>query len=322
MTTHHQHDRLALFALIVGAIGIAFAPVLAKQAVVVDGRMDGEILSPAVVAFWRMLIATPIFMTFACLNRSPRGLVHVAKQNGRWMLLPGLMFALDLGLWHWSFEYTSVANASMEVNLSVILVSLAGWWFFGERFTLLFVAGAVLALIGMVGVVGASFAGGGEAWIGDMMGLGVAFAYTVYQLSTKHAVKLIPVNLLMAGSSASAAIFLGIGSALSPGRFFPVTLFAWGSIVALAILSQVLGQGLIAYAMKRLPSSFTAVVLVLQPVGAAILGWMMLGQPLTREQIIGGSVVIVGICLARLGSSKPHRTNFTERKIGSSTACS
>ena len=52
--THQHQDRLALLALVVGAVGIAFAPVLAKQAVVLDGKVGGEILSPAVVGFWRM----------------------------------------------------------------------------------------------------------------------------------------------------------------------------------------------------------------------------------------------------------------------------
>jgi drug/metabolite transporter (DMT)-like permease len=318
MTNHHQ-DRLALLALVVGAIGIAFAPVLAKQAVILDGKVDGEILSPAVVAFWRMLIAAPLFVGLACARSKPRALLPIVKSHGIWMLIPGLMFALDLGLWHWAFEYTSVANATMEVNFSVILVSLASWWLFGERFTPLFVAGALLALAGMVELVGASFAQGGDAWIGDLMGLGVAFAYTGYQLTTKHAVKLLPVNLLMAGSSASAALFLGIGSALSPGRFVPVTREAWLTVGALALTSQVLGQGLIAYAMRRLPSSFTSVVLVLQPVGAAILGWIILGQPLSTSQIIGGSIVLLGICLARLGSGRSRRDGRLSAEAPGST---
>lgn len=317
MSGQHQ-DRLALLALVVGAIGIAFAPVLAKQAVNIDGKVGGEILSPAVVAFWRMLIAAPLFVGMACVRGSPRDFLPIIRSRGIWMVIPGLMFALDLGLWHWAFEFTSVANATMEVNLAVIFVSVASWWLFGERFTPLFVAGALVALAGMVKLVGASFVQGGEEWIGDLMGLGVAFAYTGYQLSTKYAVKLLPVNLLMAGASASAALFLGLGAAFSPGRFVPATTGAWLTVGALALISQVLGQGLIAYAMRRLPSSFTSVVLVLQPVGAAILGWIILGQPLSSHQIIGGSVVLTGICLAKFGSGRYQTSTPPSREaVGS-----
>ena len=38
----------------------------------------------------------------------------------------GLFFAADLGVWHWSIVYTSVANSTLLANLAPIFVTLAG----------------------------------------------------------------------------------------------------------------------------------------------------------------------------------------------------
>ena len=307
-TDHSRQDRHALIALLLGSLGICFAPVLAKLAVQIDGPVGGVILSPVAVAFWRMVIAAPIFLVFTLLGRPDARALAAVRSHWRWLLLPGLMLGLDLGLWHWAFEYTSVANATVEVNLSVLLVAVSGWWGLGERFSPLFIVGALAALGGMVAVVGASFAGEGRAWIGDLMGLGVAFAYAGYQLSMKMALRKLPVQLLMAGATLASALFLGLAAALSPGRFFPATSDAWYCLGALALSSQVLGQGLIAFGMRRLPATFTSVVLVLQPVGAAVLGWLVLDQALSPGQLLGGALVIGGIVLARLGSLGAART--------------
>ena len=56
------------------------------------------------------------------------------------------------------------------------------------------------------------------------------------------------------------------------------------------------------------PLQFAAVTgralsLLLQPVMAGVFAWALLGEPLVAMQIAGGVVVLVGIYLARKGSS-------------------
>jgi drug/metabolite transporter (DMT)-like permease len=69
-----------------------------------------------------------------------------------------------------------------------------------------------------------------------------------------------------------------------------------------AWVSQVLGQGLIAFGMARLPASFSSVSLLVQPAAAAFLAWLLLGEALTGWQLVGGAGVVAGILLARRGS--------------------
>jgi drug/metabolite transporter (DMT)-like permease len=74
-------------------------------------------------------------------------------------------------------------------------------------------------------------------------------------------------------------------------------------LIALALISHAAGQGLIAYALAHLPAAFSSVSLLFQPVMAALFAWAILAEPLVPLQIAGGIVVLLGIYLARRGSS-------------------
>lgn len=298
--------RFALPALIAGAVCIGFAPIFAKHAINVDIGADGSRLSPVAVACWRMILAAPLFafgfLPQAASRADMRQAWRRSARDWLWLLVPGLCFALDLGAWHTSFEYTSVANATLLANFAAIFVALASWLWLGERFGAIFALGAALALAGMTGLVGASFAAEGDAWIGDLMGVFVAMAYSGYLLSTKRVLSRHSVRVVMTWTSASCGVFLLAASLALPHRIVPATLVGWMDVVALALVSQVAGQGLIAYGMSHLPASFSSVTLIVQPLCAAVFGWLLLAQPLSPIQVVCGAIVIAGIYLAKRGS--------------------
>ena len=76
----------------------------------------------------------------------------------------------------------------------------------------------------------------------------------------------------------------------------------WWVLLALAVISQILGQGLIAYAFAHLPASLSAVSLLIQPVMATLFAWVLFHEPVGIAQFVGGGVVLAGIWLAKRGS--------------------
>ena len=66
-------------------------------------------------------------------------------------------------------------------------------------------------------------------------------------------------------------------------------------LIGLALISQVAGQSLIAYAMAHLPATFSSVGLLFQPVMAAVFAWILLGEAVGALQFAGGITVLVGI---------------------------
>ena len=89
---------------------------------------------------------------------------------------------------------------------------------------------------------------------------------------------------------------------LSGESFFPFSWQGWLVLLGLAWLVHAGGQGLIAFAMAHLPAAFSSVTLLIQPVTATILAWLLLSEVIGPWQAAGGGLVLAGIFVARRGS--------------------
>jgi len=107
---------------------------------------------------------------------------------------------------------------------------------------------------------------------------------------------------LMAWSTTITAIALFPVALLSPQPMLPHALSGWWVLVALAVVTQIMGQGLIAYAFAHLPASLSSVSLLIQPVMATLFAWVLFGEQVGPAQFLGGAVVLAGIWIARRGS--------------------
>ena len=283
---------LALFALLAGGAAIAFAPIFVR---ISD-------TGPVASAFWRVALAVaPLWL----LTRwSERGRGAAASTGFAWpVVLAGLFFAGDLGVWHLSILYTTIANSTLLANFAPIFVTLGGWLLFRQRVTRLFLIGMVTALAGATVLIGPSFGVSGRHLAGDALGVLTAVFYGAYFLAIKHLrASTISTARIMAWSSAITAIALLPVALVSGEVMLPHGAHGWMVLFGLALLCQVAGQGLIAWAMAHLPASFSAVSLLIQPVLATSYAWMILGERIGPVQFVGAAIVLVGIYFARRGS--------------------
>jgi drug/metabolite transporter (DMT)-like permease len=293
--------RIALPALLLGAVGIAFAPIFVRLSE----------LEPSATAFYRLFFALPLLWLWMALEsqmatpvRRPSGQTEIL-----WLVLAGLCFTGDLAVWHWSLRFTSVANATLFANFAPIFVSAGAWLFFRERITSVFVAGLVLALFGAALMIGVSFRFGPQHVLGDGLGLLTAVFYAGYLLCVKHLRALFGTATIMAWSGVVTCAALLPITLLSGESLVALSLTGWLVLIALAWISHTGGQGLIAYALAHLPASFASVALLLQPATAAILAWIILDESLGLIQGLGGVLVLLGILLARLATPFTSTTN-------------
>jgi drug/metabolite transporter (DMT)-like permease len=77
---------------------------------------------PVASAFWRTVLAAPLLMVWAW---HVRGSEPETRTPWGAIFGSGVFFAGDLGVWHWSIVYTSVANSALLVNLAPVFVTLA-----------------------------------------------------------------------------------------------------------------------------------------------------------------------------------------------------
>ncbi|HEY1289671.1 MAG TPA: DMT family transporter [Burkholderiales bacterium] len=290
----------ALVALLAGATFIALSPIFVREALAAG-------VGPTAAAFWRVALAVPVLWIAYGLNRSPPRRPYGARNAfGSWQLLlaAALAFAGDLAFWHKSVQLTSVANATLLANLASIFVTLAAWIFLRQRPTPTFLAGLAAALVGVALLVHTSLAFSSTGLVGDALGVVTAMFYAAYLLAVKGLRDRGESTLyLMAVTTTITAILL-LPVALGTGEpMIPRAAGGWWILLGLALISHAAGQGLIAYALAHLPAAFSSVSLLFQPVMAALFAWILLAEPLVPLQIAGGVIVLVGIYLARRGSS-------------------
>ncbi len=284
--------RLALLALLLGACGIAFAPIFVRVSE----------LGPATTALWRVALALPVLWLWAAAGPAR----HARRPNRReklLLMLAGLFFAGDLAAWHLSIHWTSVANATLLANAAPIFVTLGAWLLWRERPTGRFLAGLAVALAGAALLLGDSHALGGRNLLGDGFGLLTAVFYGAYILSVRRLRDRFSTATLMAWSGLGTFLGLLPVALLSGEPLLAYTAAGWAVLTGVALVSHCFGQGLIAYALAHLPAPFTSVSLMLQPALAALLAWLLLGEAMGAVQAAGAAVILAGILLARQGSA-------------------
>jgi len=286
----HTPRPLALAALFAGAVAIATSALFVKVSEA----------GPVATAFWRIFLALPFLWLWAFAEGPPATVAPpAARRRERWLMLgAGVFFAGDLAFWHWSIVLTSIANATLLANLAPIFVALAAWGIFGARPTPLFVAGLATALTGVALLIGGDFRLSGHALTGDALGVVTAMFYGAYQLTVARLRATTSTARIMAQSGVVMAAILLPAAALSAAPLFPATAHGWALLFGLAMIAQVAGQSLIAYAFAHLPATFSSVGLLLQPVAAALFAWALLGEALGLAQIAGGAMVLAGIRIA------------------------
>jgi len=213
-----------------------------------------------------------------------------------------LFLSGDLGIWHWSIKFTSVANATLLANFAPIFVALGSWLFFRQRVTLRFVLGMLLALAGTTFLVGESFHLSTQHLLGDALGLITAMFYAGYLLSVKELRKEFSTATIMTWSGAVSSAVLLLVTLLSGEGLLPSSAAGWLVLLGLALFSHVGGQSLIAFALAKLPATFSSVALLVQPVAATIFAWLILSEALNPWQALGGALALAGIYVAKKAS--------------------
>ena len=291
MSTHPRTQTIALASLFLGAAAIGFSPIFVRLAHV----------APEVSAFYRVALAVPLLWLWMYLQDRASDAKPLDWTTRLALLGAGLLFSCDLGFWHWSITLTSVANATLLANFSPVFVTLGAVLVLGQRIKRLYLGGLITAIVGLVILMGGDLEHGGDRVFGNTLGLITAFFYAAYLLSVGHFRSRLSVARIMAWTS------LGAGLGLLPVVFLSGnTLSApgpgdWLVLFALAWISHAMGQGLIAHALAHLPTTFSSVGLLTQPLLAALLAWYLFDEGIGLWQGVGGLIVLIGIFLAHRG---------------------
>ncbi|MDA7947155.1 MAG: DMT family transporter [Hyphomicrobiaceae bacterium] len=286
---------LPFVALILGAIGTGASPIFVRLTDV----------GPFASAFWRMALALPVLWAWLQIE-SARGRTTPIdfRADAPLIILLGFLFAGDLFFWHLSIMNTSITNATLLATTTPLVVALGAWLFLKERITFKIMVGVIAGVLGAVLLMGASATFSPENLFGDVAGFITAFFFGSYFLAVVFARRHMSAAQVMFYPAIVSACFLFIAAFLLDDHIVPRTWEGFGWLVALTVISQLGGQGFVAYALGHLPAVFSSLVLFLEALSAAFLAWLVFSEPITVWQLCGGVLILAGIYAARPGRNK------------------
>lgn len=291
--SHRQPDSAhmtAFWALVVGAMAIGASPIFVRLSE----------LGPFATAFWRVALALPVLALWSTWERKHSDHGHRVswRTDGRALLLAGLLFAGDLTFWHLSIHHTSVANATLLANLSPVIVTVGAWALLGERMSPGFLLAMALSMAGAAVLLGDSLAFEPSHALGDSYGIITAFFFGSYVLSVRAVRHRLSAAQIMLWSGLVTTLALLAVALIAGERIVPRTTDGWLVLIGLAVLCHAGGQGLLAFALGHLPASLSSLVILLEPVAAALLGYFILAETLSPLQGLGGAIVLLGVVWA------------------------
>lgn len=277
--------RYAFAALIVSNVFLALGPWMVRLADV----------GPVAAGFWRLALAIPLLFLFARVSaKEPLwpgwGLAGV-------IALGGLFFAADLAAWHEGILRTKLANATLFGNASSFIFAIYGFFLLRQLPGRVQAGALALAVAGAALLMGSSYELSARNFEGDLLALLAGVFYFFYLVAVDRARKtMAPMPVLALATVAGTLPLLGlallIGEQVMPRDWWPVIL--------LSLSSQVIGQGLLVYAMGHLTPVVVGLGLLTQPAVTALVGWFAYDERLGLIDWTGALMICAALVIIRL----------------------
>lgn len=257
-------------------------------------------LGPLTTGFYRMLFALPLLALWMGWERK-EGLLQSTfpRKGGLILFAAGVFFAFDLALWNWSIDQTTIVNSTLFNNTAVFFVPLIMWALVGERQTQRFIISGITGFVGCLFLVGESISVSLTNLFGDIVAIASGVMVALYLIVLKRIRGEITTGFLMFWSCIFCLLFLTFFSVFSGESFWPLTFKDIISIFGQAVLVHTIGQGLMAYSLGKIPASYAALILLLAPLTAAVLGWIVYAEALSSIKILGMILIMGSIIVAR-----------------------
>ena len=273
-------------ALVAGAVAMGASPIFVRLADV----------GPFASAFWRVALALPLLYGWLRLSERRE---KPGQRFSKAAMLAGLAFSGDLFFWHLSIVHTSVANATFFATTAPIWVVLFGWLLFGQRAPLGVLAGLCLCLVGGAALLAQSFEIRPAGAVGDAFGVATGVFFGLYFLAVQAARKKASAARLTFEATLITTGILFVVAFVAEPTLVPRSAGGLAALLAMAWISHCGGQGLLSIALGRLPAAFSSLVIFLEAIAAALFGYLVLGEPVSAVQALGGLAILIGIFVAR-----------------------
>ncbi|MBE9464673.1 DMT family transporter [Dyadobacter subterraneus] len=268
--------------LIIGVISISIFPVLVKWAPV----------SGLTSAFYRMSIAVIVLLPYVLIKNQ-------LQRPDRSLWLPificGILFGSDIAIWNLSIHYSNATQATLLSNLSPVWVGIASALFLNDKPGKHFWIGTIMALSGMVILMGFDTFTQMRFDKGFLMALTSGLLYASYMITSKRVLNRMKIVSFMVYSMSVSSIYLLIICLATGQQLWSFTPTIWAVLSVQGLICQLLGWLTISYAVQKLDAQRVSLSLLSQSVVTGLMAWLFINEKVSFQMIIGGIIILAGI---------------------------
>ncbi len=227
----------------------------------------------------------------------------LSKNSIKAYLASGIGIYVAMLMAYWSASYMPSGWIALVWGVSPVLAGIFGHFFLGENALLMHkLIGIFIGLLGLFVI----FIEGAGMGSNVMLGVFLAFIGVLGQLSSAIAIKKIDADvsgLVMTTGGLAVSIPLFIISWLIFDGELPdeIPFRTASSIVYLALMGSVVGFSLYYYLLKNVEASKVALITLVTPVSALLLGSYLNDETITTSVIIGAALIIGGLASYQWG---------------------
>ncbi len=261
-------------------------------------------LSPLALAVFRVLVSTPLLLVLAW--RFER--VRPARRDWPALALLGILGVfLNQVLYIFGLQLTSATNAAILMPSIPVFTAAAAAAFGVQRINLRTIGGVLLASAGALTVLdpGRWSASGPACW-GDLLILGNCLAYAVYLVLQRPVLRRLPPLTVVAWAflfGGAATVVASVPSLLDT-RVSTLPPTAWIGLTYIVFIPTAVNYALNSWALRRSSPALVAAYTCLQPVAAAALAIVFLGEKLGALQAVGFVLIASGLALVSSRSAR------------------
>jgi drug/metabolite transporter (DMT)-like permease len=148
-------------------------------------------------------------------------------------------------------------------------------------------------------LIGGSMSLAPDRLLGDLFGVATSLFFGAYFLAIRVARRTTAAGVVTFSTSLITSVLLLVVALSLEPTLTPSSFAGLGALAALAFISHAGGQGLLGYALGHLSAAFSSLVIFLEAVAAALIAWVVLGEALGPEQVVGGALILAGVFVAR-----------------------
>jgi drug/metabolite transporter (DMT)-like permease len=279
--------------VLIGVIFVSFSSVIIKAS-----EAPSLVISLYRLAFTVLLIAPSTLM------KNRRELKSIDRKSLLLCILSGAFLALHFAAWISSIKYTSIASSAVLVNTHPVFIVVLAYFIFKDKITVKALLSVIITLIGGIIISSGDKGLGSNVFLGDMLAIAGAVFVAFYMIIGRVMRQRLSATTYTFIVYVSCTITLLVITLATRTPLYPYALKEWAIFLALAVFCTILGHSIFSWSLAYVKPTFLSVAILGEPVFATIWAALIFAEYPTYYNIIGSSVIILGIYLFSKAETK------------------